>query len=171
MGDFSSATELDDFLFKGLNISSTAQLVGCCIVSCIATCIYEATKSLMLYVQVQIHQNPLINGKKVNSVQERSPLFSSLAVPSSVDQIKRRRLRYHVFGYFVHVFNITLGYFIMLAVMQFSAWVTIAILIGSCIGYFIFGAVNSWNKWKFSHLMPASSNNSPSTSQHHLFSQ
>lgn len=49
-----------------------------------------------------------------------------------------QRLRIHVARSVMHIPRVILGYFLMLAVMTYNAYMFIAIVIGSAIGYFFF---------------------------------
>ncbi|KAJ8038214.1 putative low affinity copper uptake protein 2 [Holothuria leucospilota] len=65
-------------------------------------------------------------------------LLAPLRIPSSLTKIKYRRLRIHVARSVMHIPRVILGYFLMLAVMTYNAYMFIAIVIGSAIGYFFF---------------------------------
>lgn len=61
----------------------------------VLTLLLEAGKSLVLYFQLRLKQNPLTYGRNATSEtsinHDRSANFSALLIPSSVDQIKRQR--------------------------------------------------------------------------------
>ncbi|KAJ8300163.1 hypothetical protein KUTeg_021682, partial [Tegillarca granosa] len=109
-----------DLLFKGLNIEGPAAFV---------TFILEGFKALMLYWTSRLKQHPLTYGKTDNHVQDRSPLFASLTIPSSIEQIKHRRIKYHCYSFLTHVLNVIVGYFLMLAVMSYNLWILLAVIL------------------------------------------
>jgi len=61
----------------------------------VLTVLLEAGKSLVLYLQLRLKQNPLTYGRNAQSEtsinHDRSAIFSALLIPTSVAQIKRQR--------------------------------------------------------------------------------
>ena len=53
----------------------------------------------------------------------------------------RRRLcsTAHVVQSLLHMFQVFLGYLLMLAFMTYNVWVCVAVVVGSGVGYFLFG--------------------------------
>ncbi|NXG19468.1 COPT2 protein, partial [Grallaria varia] len=49
----------------------------------------------------------------------------------------RRWFRYHVGQTLFHVVQVVLGYMVMLAVMSYNAWIFLAAIAGSALGYFV----------------------------------
>jgi len=49
------------------------------------------------------------------------------------------RLKYHIADTVAHVFHLVVAYLLMLAVMSYNTWLFIATVIGSGLGYFVFG--------------------------------
>lgn len=158
MGEyFYFSSTVKNFVFEGLNFDGTGGVVGVCVIIFIFTILLEATKSLTYYLTLRLNQNPLTYGRMNTSTSssiqsDRSQLFSALMIPSSIAQIKRQRLKIHFSGYLLHTVNLIIGYLLMLAIMSFDAYILIAVILGSGVGYFIFGAVNARNKAKFQGL-------------------
>ena len=68
-------------------------LIGVCLVFFSLTIILEASKSLIFYLHAKLKQNPLTYGQTNKSIQDdRSPLFSAIMIPSSIERIRRQRL-------------------------------------------------------------------------------
>ncbi|KAH3710666.1 uncharacterized protein LOC127858372 isoform X2 [Dreissena polymorpha] len=156
---FFTSTDINKFIFKQFNFQGNAEVFGCCVMIFAITLVLEAGKALLFYLQLRLRQNPLTYGDTAEtSIQDNrsfasgSTLLSSLAIPANLDQIRRHRIKYHVSGYLLHTLNLLLGYLLMLAVMTFDAYIFIAVILGSGIGYFVFGAINERNKAKFLNL-------------------
>lgn len=150
---FNTNTNFMHFMFKTLHISGTGALVGVCFVFLLLTVILEASKSLSFYLHAKLKQHPLTYGQTGRSIQnDRSPLFSAIMIPSSIERIKRQRIRFHLGGFTLHIFNLLLGYFIMLAIMTYNVYILIAVILGSGLGHFIFGAFTAMFYEKFERL-------------------
>lgn len=149
---FNLKSDFMNFMFNKFHVSGTG-LIGVCLVFFSLTIILEASKSLIFYLHAKLKQNPLTYGQTNNSIQDdRSPLFSAIMIPSSIERIRRQRIRFHLGGFAVHVFNVILGYFIMLAIMTYNVYILIAVILGSGLGHFIFGAITAMTHEKFERL-------------------
>ncbi|XP_045199135.1 probable low affinity copper uptake protein 2 isoform X3 [Mercenaria mercenaria] len=150
---FYFSTTVKNFMFEDLSFHGSAGVVCVCLIIFSFTVLLEGTKSLIFYLRLRQNQNPLTYGKTETSIQtERSPLFSALMIPSSVSEIKQKRLKFHIGGYLLHSVDLLLGYLLMLAVMSYDAYILIAVILGSGVGYFVFGAINTRNQIKFQAL-------------------
>ncbi|XP_048774912.1 uncharacterized protein LOC125679611 isoform X2 [Ostrea edulis] len=149
---FEFNTNIEHLLLKTINVTNIPGTIAASAVFFLGTFLLEGTKSLMFYWTVRLQQNPLTYGQTDAKNQDLSPLFASLMIPSSLEKIKQRRLKYHVCGMLTHFFNAFLGYIIMLAVMQYNWWIFIAVLLGSGCGYFLFGAVTYSIREKYANL-------------------
>lgn len=156
---------LKNFYFKGFNVDSTSALVGTCFVIGIITFLLEGGKLLVLYWLARFNQHPLTYGRTDSDSDDRDVLISSLQIPASLQQIRARRLKYHCLGGVTHVFNLVTGYLIMLAVMTYNVWISIGVITGSGVGYFIFGAIGQSMQKKYdglnSSIEEVDSNNFP----------
>ncbi|KAK3088411.1 hypothetical protein FSP39_018818 [Pinctada imbricata] len=146
-------TKTKHLLFKGVDINGTTATFEACVVLFLATFILEGGKCIMLYWNTRLAQHPLTYGQTDHKHQDRNPLFNSLMIPSSLEHIKRRRAKYHIFSCLSHIFNLILGYLVMLAVMRYSIWMLVAVLLGSMVGYFIFGALGHNVQLKYTSLL------------------
>ncbi|XP_052251418.1 uncharacterized protein LOC127858372 isoform X3 [Dreissena polymorpha] len=131
---FFTSTDINKFIFKQFNFQGNAEVFGCCVMIFAITLVLEAGKALLFYLQLRLRQNPLTYGDTAET------------------SIQDNRIKYHVSGYLLHTLNLLLGYLLMLAVMTFDAYIFIAVILGSGIGYFVFGAINERNKAKFLNL-------------------
>lgn len=145
-------TTIKHLLLKPINVTNTEGIIAASFAFFFATFFLEGTKILMFYWTVRIQQNPLTYGQTSGTNQDLSPLFASLMIPSDLEHVKKRRLKYHSWGMMTHVFNAILAYIIMLAVMQYNWWIFIAVLLGSGCGYFCFGALSYSIREKYANL-------------------
>ncbi|XP_061183915.1 uncharacterized protein LOC133192080 isoform X2 [Saccostrea echinata] len=149
---FSFRVSVEHLLLQRVNVTSTPGIIAASSAFFFGTFLLEGTKILMFYWTVRLQQNPLTYGQTNGKNQDLSPLFASLMIPSSLEQVRQRRLKFHFCGMLTHLFNVFLGYIIMLAVMQYNWWIFIAILLGSGFGYFFFGAIGYFIKEKYAYL-------------------
>lgn len=116
MSYFFSST-VYNFLFKGVNVVTTWGMVSLCI----------GLASLSL----------LAEGFKV----ARS-LLLKVATSSSGSGCSRyttnERVKFHILQTFLHVIHLTIGYLLMLAVMTYNAYFTVAVVGGAGLGYYCF---------------------------------
>lgn len=157
------SNQICDFLFENLNIKSTGGLVGACFVVGLFTFGLEGSRVLFLYLETRIRQHPLTYGQTDGKAQDKAPLFSSLMIPSSMDVIKKRRLKYHCLAFLTHTVNVLLGFLIMLAVMSFNVWIYVSVVFGSGFGHFLFGTFRYKVHLTYPSLAPE-----PSTSKSSL---
>ncbi|KAL5011553.1 hypothetical protein ScPMuIL_010104 [Solemya velum] len=153
---FDLQDHLNNFLFKGLDITDVTGLILTCIVVFVMTVLLESMKVLQLYYDAKFRQDPLTYGQSDKqtdaSIQDRLPLFSSLLIPSSMKQIQRRRLKYRFCGFVAHTINVCIAYFIMLAVMTFNGWIGISVIVGAGFGHFLVGTISYRIAFKYSML-------------------
>lgn len=134
MGQFFFFTDdMKNFLFHGLNIHETSDIIiTCLIIIALAVCL-EGLRSLTVYLRLRLKQNPLTYGRTDIS-------------------INHDRIQFHISGFFLHTVNLLVGYLLMLAVMSYNAYIMLAVIVGSGLGYFIFGAVTARNQAKFAQV-------------------
>lgn len=153
---FNFDVPLKNFFFKDFNVETTGGLVGTCLVVGAMTFLLEGAKMLMLYWSARIKQNPLTYGlTDFEDDNDRDDLTASLMIPASLEQIRSRRVKYHCLGLLTHIINLLMGYIIMLAVMTYNVWITIGVIAGSGIGFYIFGALGSNMQAKYAGLTPS----------------
>ncbi|XP_050726381.1 high affinity copper uptake protein 1-like isoform X3 [Eriocheir sinensis] len=120
-----------DFLFSGVNVLTTWGMVSLCM----------GLMSLSL----------LAEGFKV----ARS-LLQKVAT-SSIDSGCRRynvseRVRFHILQTFLHIVQLTIGYMLMLSVMTYNAYFTLAVVGGAGLGYYCFALFDLPSKILGSHM-------------------
>ncbi|XP_077869446.1 uncharacterized protein LOC100371434 [Saccoglossus kowalevskii] len=130
---------IEHLLFKELHIEKWAHLVGAVLVLFVFAIILELLKTLSLYIQSKATANPLLEGNENNSVNDTAALLVPLRIPPTVEHIKKRRLKLHVGNSMVYLLDIIIGYFLMLSVMTYNGYLLLAVVLGSGVGYFLFG--------------------------------
>lgn len=111
-----------DFLFKDYNISSEAGLI--------ATCLGLA--SLAIFLEGLKVYRASLSLKRRKNVGETALLNSS----QHSCHAKLKDISIHTSWY---TFQDILGYIVMLSVMSLNGYFTLAVILGSTLGYFIFG--------------------------------
>ncbi|GAB1602496.1 probable low affinity copper uptake protein 2 [Argonauta hians] len=135
-------TKVSNLLFEGWNSKDFPGMIAMCFMSLGVAIFYEAARLLQTFVHIRARQNPILYGQDEsentptdnsgsNSLQN---LVSSLSTPS----IKRKRNLYYVAETMMHMFLSFVGYLIMLIVMTFNVWLSLAVILGTGIGYFLF---------------------------------
>lgn len=113
MSYFFSST-VYDFLFQGANITTTWGMVSLCLgLLCLSV---------------------LMEGFKVGRSQLLKVAWSRRLGSSRYS--KSERIKFHVMQSFLHIVHLTIGYMLMLAVMTYNAYFTIAVVGGAGVGYY-----------------------------------
>ncbi|XP_052789426.1 probable low affinity copper uptake protein 2 isoform X3 [Mya arenaria] len=131
---FFLSADINHLFFEGWHFQGTGGVIGCCVMIFVLTILLEAGKAVIFYIQLRLKQNPLTYGR------------------TGTTSIQDTRIQYHISAYVLHTLNLLLGYLLMLAVMTFDAYIFIAVMLGSGVGYFVFGAVNARNRLLFTRL-------------------
>ncbi|XP_045625767.1 protein SLC31A2 isoform X4 [Procambarus clarkii] len=127
-----------DFLFKGVNIITTWGMVSLCLgllsLSVLAEG-FKVARSQLLKVAASRK-----TGCNKYEIPERSPLLMSESFLGRRNQkfLYKRRVKFHILQSFLHVVHLTIGYILMLVVMTYNAYFTIAVVSGAGLGYFFF---------------------------------
>ncbi|CAK9821831.1 High affinity copper uptake protein 1 [Anthophora retusa] len=131
---------LGDFLLPGYNVVTTSSFFCTCLSLFVLAILYEGMKVL----QIKLQQNAVIFTQKQSPrISENSCLLSTISSKSIRIQISLHCIRwsawsFQVFHWFMHTF---LGYLLMLAIMTYNVYINIAIVLGSSLGYWIFGPI------------------------------
>ncbi|KZC11501.1 PREDICTED: probable low affinity copper uptake protein 2 [Dufourea novaeangliae] len=129
---------LGSFLLPGYNVVTTPSFICTCVGLTALAILYEGMKIL----QIKIQQNNVIRmQEKRAGTSENSSLLSKLSSRSIGKQFSLQCMSWsmwclQVFHWFIHTL---FGYILMLAIMTYNVYVNIAIILGGCIGYWIFG--------------------------------
>ncbi|XP_076232683.1 protein SLC31A2 isoform X2 [Calliopsis andreniformis] len=100
--------------------------------------LYEGMKIL----QIKMQQNTtMLVQERMTRTSENSFLLYKISsrtvgTQSSLRCISWCTWSFQVFHWFIHTF---LGYLLMMAVMTYNAYINIALVLGGCLGYWIFG--------------------------------
>lgn len=127
--------KLTNFLFKDFNVSSIGGLLLLCCGFIALAILFELLK--ILHVDI-----------KMKAILLRAPLNLSCVTADSVHLLppgqegtKRKRLLWFLAELGLYVVQIMLGYLVMLAVMSYNGFITIAIVLGATLGYCLSGHI------------------------------
>ncbi|XP_020298591.1 probable low affinity copper uptake protein 2 [Pseudomyrmex gracilis] len=140
---------LGSFLFPGYNVTTLWGLVATCLGLAALAVLYEGMKVNHIYLQ----QITITSVPRTNSSSSENLSLLSKMTPKKFRSYTRCRSCFkwtlEVLHWSLHT---TLGYILMLAVMTYNAYITIAIVIGGCLGYWIFGlTLVQLNMQRFRH--------------------
>ncbi|XP_076627791.1 protein SLC31A2 isoform X2 [Colletes latitarsis] len=129
---------LGSFLLSGYNVVTTLSLVSTCLGLTALAILYEGMK--ILQTKIQQRTIVLIQNQTIKT-SENSSLLSkissrSVGKQSSLHCICWTTWSFQVLHWFIHT---VLGYVLMLAVMTYNVYINIAVVLGGCLGYWIFG--------------------------------
>ncbi|XP_078045569.1 uncharacterized protein LOC144474524 [Augochlora pura] len=130
--------DLGSFFLSGYNVVTTSGFICTCIGLSALAILYEAMKIL----QIKLQQNNIANIRKQKAMRsENSSLLSRLSSKSIRVQFSSQCIYWsmwclQVFHWSIHTL---LGYILMLAVMSYNIYINVAIVLGGCLGYWIFG--------------------------------
>ncbi|KAL0108874.1 hypothetical protein PUN28_014175 [Cardiocondyla obscurior] len=128
--------DLGDFLFPGYNITTVWSLVATCLGLAALAILYEAMKVSHIHLQQTVIRSI---PRRTSASSENSSLLSRMT-PKNFRPHPRCE---NFWGWMLQMLHwslhITLSYILMMAVMTFNAYITIALAIGASFGYYIFG--------------------------------
>ncbi|XP_029046152.1 probable low affinity copper uptake protein 2 isoform X1 [Osmia bicornis bicornis] len=131
-------SNLGDFLLPGYNVVTTSSFFCTCLGLIALAILYEGMKIL----QIKLLQNAtMLIRKQTPRTSENSSLLSKMSSKSIGTQLSLHCIywstwSFQVLHWSVHTF---LGYLLMLAVMTYNVYINIALVLGGCLGYWIFG--------------------------------
>lgn len=137
--------KLTNFVFKDFNIASVGGLLLLCCGFIAVAVLFEALK--IVHVEA-----------KMKSILLRAPINLSCVtddvqlLPAEREGTKRKRLLWFLAELGLYVVQIMLGYLLMLAVMTYNGFITIAIALGATIGYYFFGHILMARQMKSARL-------------------
>lgn len=124
-----TADEKVTLLFKQWKTTTVGELFGTCVFCFFMAMLYEGFKSWRL---------SLIKKKKSILTGQRSGGYGAIDADVKEPSAKRMHLAAHSIQTLLHMFQLTAGYLLMLAVMTYNVWIGVSIILGSGLGYFIF---------------------------------
>ncbi|XP_033228585.1 probable low affinity copper uptake protein 2 isoform X2 [Belonocnema kinseyi] len=130
--------DLESFLFSGYNVSTTVGLVATCFGLAALAVLYEGMKIAQIKLRQLSMASILPDGQRTS---ENSSLLFRI-YPRSFKPFTSCRCESWS-KWLLEVchwsFHTLLGYLLMLAIMTYNGYISIAIALGSCFGYWIFG--------------------------------
>ncbi|XP_066968890.1 high affinity copper uptake protein 1-like isoform X3 [Macrobrachium rosenbergii] len=105
-----------DFFFKGVNVTTTWGMVSLCLGLMSLSVVMEGFK---------------VARSQLMKLSQSRRLGTSRYGTSE-------RVRFHILQTFLHLIHLTIGYLLMLAVMSYNGYFTIAVVGGAGIGYYCF---------------------------------
>ncbi|XP_071553925.1 protein SLC31A2 [Temnothorax nylanderi] len=128
--------DLGSFLFSGYNVTTVWGLVATCLGLAALAVLYEAMKVSQIHLQ-QAAIRPI---SRTTSASSESSSLLSRVTPKNFGTHTRcgscSRWTLQMLHWSLHT---TLGYILMMTVMTYNAYITIALIIGAFFGYCIFG--------------------------------
>ncbi|XP_069695857.1 protein SLC31A2-like isoform X3 [Periplaneta americana] len=128
-------TSVGDLLFKGFTISSTSGLVMTCFGLASFAILFEAVKVYQAYAKHKVILDD-DHCYSENCTNERSLL---LRTDGTIKKAQKLLILARETGWYV--IQIVMSYILMLCVMTYNGYFTVAVSIGAGIGYLIFGMV------------------------------
>ncbi|XP_055942837.1 high affinity copper uptake protein 1-like [Argiope bruennichi] len=125
--------EVEDLLFKGLTIKSGVGMVGLCISVAIFTFMYETIKTLRQKLVSSLGKTSRDFHYMNESHSERSML-----VEIKESQQNWNRIRVHTIHAFLYMIQVTMGYFLMLIIMSYNAWLAITVFTAAGFSYYFY---------------------------------
>lgn len=129
--------DLASFLFPGYNITTTGGLLATCFALAAMAIFYEGMK----IVQVKLRLFTMSSLPERSSGSSENSSLLSRIYPNSFQPLSECHCTSWS-KWFLEVFHWSLhtlfGYILMLAVMTYNGYITIALALGSCFGYWIF---------------------------------
>jgi len=143
-------------LFDFWRINSLGGLIGSMIGCFLMGILYEGIKSYREYwmngafktVSYDQVKHPSPSGRKSPQTEEgnasnESPRGDNISDQGSIKVIETKMWSLaHVVLSLLHLCQMTLAYFLMLIVMTYNSWLCASVIVGSTVGYFLFG----WRK-------------------------
>ncbi|XP_076755478.1 protein SLC31A2 isoform X1 [Xylocopa sonorina] len=129
---------LGNFLLPGYNVVTTTSFFCTCLGLFALAILYEGTKVIQIKLQ---HSNVILAQKQSQRTLENSCLLSKISSRFIGTHVSLQCIHWSAwtFQVFHWTLRTSLGYILMLAVMTYNVYISIAIVLGGCIGYWIFG--------------------------------
>ncbi|XP_066584877.1 protein SLC31A2-like [Prorops nasuta] len=129
--------DLGAFLFEGYYVKTKIGFICTCLGLIAAAILYEAMKILQIRLQK-------MTIKSLIRCNQRSSENSSLLSTTNKSNIMIANIKCGSWYYWIlqtshWCLHTVLGYFLMLAIMTYNAYITLSIAFGACLGYWIFG--------------------------------
>lgn len=130
---FYVSSEVNPLLFPSWVIKTPGEMVGSCIALIIVSILYEGLKVMR---EILKRKEATLRSMKAHHASPSMPKVQ-VTVP-----VKMLCSWYHLVQTVLHMIQVAVGYILMLAVMCYNVWIFLAVIVGSGLGYFLFG----WKK-------------------------
>ncbi|XP_044730247.1 probable low affinity copper uptake protein 2 [Chrysoperla carnea] len=128
------STDVKNFLFEGYNITSGFGLFATCLMLCAFAIFFEFMKVL----KARLRQSELRKRQQnLRSICNNKEEISLMGGRNNVSPVHKYVIFCNEFS--LWFFQEIIGYGLMLSVMMYNGYMTIAVGIGAGIGYFLFG--------------------------------
>ncbi|XP_013419763.1 probable low affinity copper uptake protein 2 isoform X1 [Lingula anatina] len=141
---FEFKDSLHNFLIYRWNTSTLSSFVGTIFIFFFAAMMLEGIMGMLASLRDRSKVLPAsVKERLLEPISENSPLIgkSKSLTESGEKLIKQKKIKYHIGMSLLHVAKVVVAYVVMLAVMSYNAWVFVTVVIGSALGYLIFGAI------------------------------
>ncbi|GFQ88209.1 uncharacterized protein TNCT_429611 [Trichonephila clavata] len=124
---------VEDLLFKGLTVDSGIGMVGLCIAVAVFTFMYETMKTLRQRLVSSL-------GKVNHDIRYVGESHSerSMLVEMKESHQRWNRIRVHTIHAFLYMIQVTMGYFLMLIIMSYNAWLAITVFTAAGFSYYFY---------------------------------
>ncbi|XP_065830156.1 protein SLC31A2-like [Oscarella lobularis] len=122
-------------LFQNWKAETTENLVGSCLSVFSVSILYELLKSFRSWLADRGRQKPIADVERTNYGTQTE---STSLLPSK-PQRRSTSWPLHAIQTFLHVIEVLVSFSLMLVVMTCNAWLFLSIVLGSTLGYFVFG--------------------------------
>ncbi|KAM5328003.1 protein SLC31A2 isoform 1-T1 [Glossophaga mutica] len=121
-------------LFDFWSVHSPAGMAVSVLVVLLLAVLYESIK----FAKMKLLYQTLVNMPTSTSERlEGADQDSSSSVSPVVSRPRLRWLLSHFGQSLIHVAQVVIGYFIMLAVMSYNTWIFLGVVLGSAVGYYL----------------------------------
>jgi len=124
--------KFDNFLFKGFHINSWQGMLGTCLGTASLSC---------LFVIISFSREMFFNSDGFK--QQGRAILSN----SNLIEVWTSSWKMHLLQTFMFLAQTALGYLLMLIVMSYNVYLSVAVISGTLFGYFILNPVLIWNKF------------------------
>ena len=122
-------------LFKQWTTRTTGELVASCFALFVMGVLYEGLKVIR---QILAHRAEKTYADMYMNASEGRGLTSE-SVVTIIPPRRRMKSLSHIVQTLLHMVQVLLGYLLMLAFMTYNVWVGVAVVVGSGVGFFLFG--------------------------------
>lgn len=133
---FVAGTEVT-IVFKEWKVNTVGGLIGSMVALMLLGLLYEGLKVGREILKLQAARKVIVR----ESYDLNGDSHKKIPEPTYIVSPPRDMLlsKLHFLQTVLHMLQVFLGYFLMLAFMTYNAWVCLAVILGAGLGYFLFG--------------------------------